>query len=216
MWVRSLFSIYDIDDLVHLDMPWWCLSAIDAVDTFLASRPQARAFEYGSGASSVWLARRTVGVTSVEHDEPWHRLVADKLAGFPNATLVHVPPDPTPHRDRARYGSQKAGWRNRTFHDYVHAIDTVDGPFDIIVVDGRCRPACLEAALPHLLPDGIVVFDNSGRSRYRQAIKQTLLPHREFRGITACLPYPDSTTLIARDPETLCKAMTKPPNSGTT
>jgi hypothetical protein len=71
------------------------------------------------------------------------------------------------------------------------------------VVDGRARGACLEAALAHLAADGIVVFDNSARKRYRRAIENSRLAYREFRGLTACLPYPDSTTLLSRDPSML-------------
>jgi hypothetical protein len=31
-WFRSLFAIYDLDDLIHLELPWWTFDAIEAVD----------------------------------------------------------------------------------------------------------------------------------------------------------------------------------------
>jgi len=62
IWARSLFAIYDIDDMVAIDLPWWCLKAVAQVDAFLADGPGARVFEYGSGAGSVWLARRAATV----------------------------------------------------------------------------------------------------------------------------------------------------------
>ncbi|AUB80753.1 class I SAM-dependent methyltransferase [Candidatus Thiodictyon syntrophicum] len=195
-WGRSLFAIYDIDDMVAIDLPWWCLKAVARVDAFLAARPDARVFEYGSGASSVWLARRAATLVSVEHDLAWHQVVAAQLANYANARLILAPPEAHPHPEQGRYGSRKAGWRDQTFHDYVHAIDREQGPFDLIVIDGRSRPACLEAAARRLKPDGLIVFDNSGRSHYQQAIRNSGLQHRHYRGLTACLPYPDTTSLL--------------------
>lgn len=196
IWARSLFAIYDIDDMVAIDLPWWSLKAVVQVTAFLADRPGARVFEYGSGASSVWLARRAATVVSIEHDPLWHQAVAAKLSGYTNARLILAPPEVRSHTDQGRYGSRKAGWQDRTFHDYVHAIDDAHGQFDLIVIDGRSRPACLEAAAKRLKPDGLIVFDNSTRPHYRQAIRTSGLHHRKYHGLTACLPYPDTTSLL--------------------
>ena len=211
LWIRSLFSIYDMDDLARIDLPWWCLRAAEAVDSFLARRSSARVFEYGSGASTIWLARRANEVVSVEHDAPWREMVAPRLAHHANARLLFVPVDAELHEDSAHYGSDRAGWKGHTFFEYVHAIDRAAGPFDLIVIDGRARGRCLEVALAHLADDGILVFDNSGRRRYRRAIEQSGLAYKEYRGMTACLPYPDSTTLLARNPAVLAAL---PPSRG--
>ncbi|RAK66506.1 class I SAM-dependent methyltransferase [Phenylobacterium kunshanense] len=194
-WARSLFAIYDIDQMTRLDLAWWTLDALDKVDGFLKQRPNARAFEYGSGASSVWLAKRVAELTSVEHDGSWADVVAAKLRDFPNATLKFRPADDTPHADR-RYASEKPGWVGRTFHSYVHAIDETEGSFDLIVVDGRARGACLDVARNRLAPGGMIVFDNSRRPRYRAAIAASGLRAETTGGLTACLPYPDETTLL--------------------
>lgn len=194
-WARSLFAIYDIDDMVRLDLPWWTLGAIDEVDEFLARRPAARVFEYGSGASTIWLAKRAKEVFSVEHDEGWFPVVHEKLKAFPNAHLHLVPADEPAQSDPA-YASTKPGWVGRTFRSYVHALDEVDGEFDVIVVDGRARPACLPHAVKRLAEGGLVVFDNSRRPQYRSAISQSGLLPKTIGGLTACLPYPDETTLL--------------------
>ena len=66
---RTLYAIHDVDDLVDLDIPWWTYGAIDAVEKHLNSLGgRARVFEFGSGASTVWLGRRSAEVFSVEHD----------------------------------------------------------------------------------------------------------------------------------------------------
>jgi hypothetical protein len=195
LWLRSLFAIYDIDDLSQLDLPWWTFEAIGKVDRFLKDRPNARVFEYGSGASTIWLARRAAEVISVEHDAAWFPEVEQRLAGFPHAKLRFVAPDATPSAD-SRYASDKPAWRGRTFRDYVHAIDGEPGQFDLIVVDGRARTACLEHARTRLAPGGLIVFDNSHRAPYRRAIAASGMAWERTRGLAACLPYPDETTLM--------------------
>jgi len=194
-WARSLFAIYRIDDLVRLDLPWWTFDAVDRTDAFLRSRPQARVFEYGSGASTIWLARRAASVVSIEHDPDWYPVVQAKLAAWPNARLLHVPADPVAQTDHS-YLSEKKGWKGRSFRKYVHAIDDVPWSFDLIVIDGRARAACLEHVLSRLAPDGMILFDNSHRRSYREAIAKAPVHATVTTGLTACLPYPDETTLL--------------------
>ena len=57
-WFISLFRIHDIDGLIDLDVPWWSYSSIEEVKKFIYTKDIIRAFEYGSGASSFWLAKR--------------------------------------------------------------------------------------------------------------------------------------------------------------
>lgn len=200
LWLRSLFAIHDIDDLVALDLPWWSLRAVERVDAFLAARPDARVFEYGSGASTLWLARRASSVVSVEHDTRWAPVVERFVSARPNVDyrVAPAPTIPVGSAVDARYTSEKEGWRGRSFEDYVKVIEDVGGVFDLVVVDGRARVACFEAAQRHLAPGGMIVFDNSGRGRYRRAIESAALDRERLRGLTACLPYPDETTLLRR------------------
>ena len=81
----------------------------------------------------------------------------------------------------------------------MKSIDRVDGLFDLIVIDGRCRERCLEHARLRLAPDGMIVFDNTGRTRYREAIDRSGLHRLETSGLTIGLPYPDHTTLLFAD-----------------
>lgn len=194
-WIRSLFAIYRIDQMTKLDLPWWTFDAIERMDKFLHEHPDARVFEYGSGASTIWLAKRAGSVTSVEHDADWYPIVREKLAGFSNARLLHVPADAVTHPDPA-YLSVKPGWKGRSFHDYVHAIDGVPGSFDLIVIDGRARTACLDHVADRLAPGGVILFDNSHRPAYRRAIAAARMKTTRTTGLTACLPYPDETTLL--------------------
>ena len=94
--------------------------------------------------------------------------------------------------------SEKPGFEGLDFHDYVAALDDTDGSFDLIVVDGRARNACFHRAVSRLAPDGVLVFDNVDRERYRSAIASSPLPVEVewTRGLTPALPYPTRTALV--------------------
>jgi SAM-dependent methyltransferase len=195
LWLRSLFAIYDIEDMAALDLPWWTLAAVKETDEFLKRNGSARVFEYGSGASTIWLARRAESVISIEHELPWHEVVSARLVPFSSAEVRLIEADAEPVTG---YVSEKSGWEGRSFQRYASAIDEETGEFDLIVIDGRARAACLAHAVKRLAPGGIILFDNSRRERYRVAIQASGLLARRFWGAAACLPYPDETTLLGR------------------
>lgn len=178
-WAVSLLAIYDTRKMVELDLPWWNLAATHDVERFLAGRRDARVFEYGAGASTAWLARRAGEVVSVEHDSGFVETFREMLKPFANVVLMERPISDSPD-------------------GYVQAIREAGGAFDLIVVDGRHRAACLAEAIDHLKPDGIVLFDDSGRRRYRAAIKTSGLAETRHFGRSYCVPYPDNTSIIAR------------------
>ncbi len=194
-WSRSLLSVYDFEDLVALDVPWWTFAASDRIDALLHRRPGARVFEWGSGASTVWLAKRAGSVVAVEHDQSWAEMVDAALPA--NAKVQFVSPQPITTQP-APVRSDKAGFAGLDFSDYVAQIDVVGGLFDVIVIDGRAREACLPRALDHLAPGGAIVFDNVDRVRYRDAIhaQGPRITVTWTRGLTPCLPYPTRTALI--------------------
>jgi predicted O-methyltransferase YrrM len=192
---RSMFAIHDVGDLSRLDLPWWTYPAIAEVDAALAARGgKARVFEYGSGASSVWLGRRAAEVHSVEHSGEFVDFLGPALAEVPSVHLRHVE---APQRGgKAQVPSQRHGHDGLDFADYVASIDEIGGLFDLIVVDGRARSACLRRAIPHLAPDGLIVFDNSNRPRYQEAILTSGLEATRYRGWVPSLPYQSETTIL--------------------
>jgi len=196
--LRTLFSIHDVADLAELDLAWWSYPAMERVDEFLSTRPAARIFEYGAGASTAWLAKRTAEVHSVEHDAKFVDYVRTLLGDTPGVTLHAV--TPTPLTERTTVRSQRAGHTDLDFGAYVATIDEVGGEFDLIVVDGRARVDAFRRALDHLKSDGVVVFDNIRRKRYWDVLSAMPgLRIELFKGGTPALPYPTTTGLIWRD-----------------
>ena len=194
-WAASLPAIYDIDRLVALDVPWWTYDAIDWVENFLATRNHPEVFEWGSGASSVWLAKRAARVTSIEHDGGWLPIVRDRLGAYGHAEVRAVPADAAPVTDPL-YLSHKEGYGGVTFEAYAKAIEADERQYDLIVIDGRVRAACFAHAKDRLKPGGAIVFDNTKRQRYAKPIRASGLPYREFSGLTPSLPHPDRTTIV--------------------
>ncbi|MEP9381190.1 class I SAM-dependent methyltransferase [Nocardioides cheoyonin] len=195
-WAHSLTRVHDSLAMARLDVPWWTYAAIAEVDAWLAARERpVRVFEYGSGASTLWLARRAQQVHSVEHHRGFGEMMRAELAAYPQVSLRIVEPV---RSDHPAIGSRKEGHAGLDFAAYVAAIDDVAGDFDLVVVDGRAREACLRAAMGRLAPDGLIVFDNSRRRRYRDAIAASGLSERVLRGLTPTLPYPEQTSLLTK------------------
>lgn len=197
--LRTLFAVHDVADLAALDVAWWTYPAMRRVDAFLATRPDARVFEFGAGASTVWLGRRAARVDSVEHDSTFAGIVRELLADqtLPATVRLHaVEAAPATAASTARSG--RKGHSDLEFDEYVATIDRVGGEFDVIVVDGRARVAAFDRALEHLAPGGLIVFDNINRDRYHSVLRHPGLRYELLRGATPALPYPTTTAVVSR------------------
>lgn len=193
-WAYSLTRVYDSLAIAEMDVPWWTYRSIEVVDVWLAALPEpVRVFEFGSGASTLWLSRRAGEVHTVEHHRGFAEHMAPAFGERGNVSLHIVEASRSEH---PLVPSAKEGHKGLDFAEYVSTIDKVGGPFSLIVIDGRAREACLAAAVSHLEPNGMVVFDNSWRRRYRTAIIASGLIERRLRGLTPTLPYPDQTSLL--------------------
>lgn len=195
-WTHSLTKVYDSLAMARLDVPWWSYGAISEVGGWLADRERPiRVFEYGSGASTIWLAKRADEIHSVEHHRGFGEMMAAEVGKLDNVSLRIIEPVAS---ERPVVGSSKEGHQGLDFAAYVDAIDAVPGEFDLVVIDGRAREACLTKAAARLAPGGIIVFDNSRRQRYRVAIEASGLRERIFRGLTPTLPYPEQTSVLTK------------------
>jgi predicted O-methyltransferase YrrM len=195
-WLGSQFAIHDAAALARMDVPWWTFPAIDAVERWMAARNgDVRVFEYGSGASTVWLARRAAHVVSVEHDTGFVKIAAPMLA-LPNVELRVIEPVAADATTRAPSG--RRGYEDCDFSAYVDSIAHGAAPYDLIIIDGRARAACLDRAWDCLGAGGLVVFDNSNRQRYQAALGRVGGRLTRYRGWAPALPYPSETTLIEK------------------
>lgn len=165
LWLRTTFLGRD---LLGAGLPWITFPAMRWLRAHL--RPSMSVFEWGSGGSTVFLARRAGHVVSIEYDQTWCRAVEARLreTGLQNVRLRYVPPEPG--EDEPLYRSSDLNFAGLSFRRYVESVlEFPDASFDVILVDGRARRGCVVAALPKLKPDGVLVLDNSDRADTAEA-----------------------------------------------
>ena len=140
----------------HPDHPWFAPGAIQWLDQRLQPELKFQGFEWGSGRSTLWLAKRLHHLISIESDPTWFTQVAHQLAdaGHSHIDLKHIPLEhPEADTYRNEYDPLPAN---------VASIKAVpDTSLDLVIVDGWYRPVCACASLPKLKPGGILLIDNT-------------------------------------------------------
>lgn len=134
------------------DAPWLAESAILLLDSYL--KPTDVGIEWGSGRSTLWLARRVAHLHSIEHHGGWHRAVREKLRAAQlthNVTCEFIPCD---------YGEIDEPLEH-PYANVAHAMG--NGSLDFALVDGIIRASCVEAVLAKLKPGGLLILDNANR-----------------------------------------------------
>ena len=120
-------SIYDLEDLLRLRRAVVDLRGRRPRSPASSrTRPDARVFEWGSGASTLWLSRRAGSVTSHRARRRLGRRIARAGAARPTPTCTLVVAEPAPARPG---GSSRQGRASRgsTSATTSTAIDRVDG-----------------------------------------------------------------------------------------
>jgi hypothetical protein len=151
-------------------VPWMTYEAVRWLSTHVNG--STRVFEWGSGGSTLFFARHAGSVVSVEHDRGWHSDVSKALGSINggNVTRLLCEPEATtaPHPSYLSTSQRHAGM---SFQRYVETIDSfADGHFDLVLVDGRARTACMRQGIPKLRLGGYLMLDDAERDEYREGI----------------------------------------------
>jgi len=139
-------------------LPWLNYSLIQLLEERLTK--DLRVFEYGAGYSTFWFAKRVKEVVALEYDRRWEQQVRDLLKGKDNVELRFQEVGPE--------------------YTQMAAQDALG--YDLILVDGRERVACLEKALEGLRPGGVILLDDTEREEYRPAF--SLAQKAGYRALT--------------------------------
>jgi predicted O-methyltransferase YrrM len=120
------------------DAPWMVASALAHVERWL--RREHLVFEWGTGLSTPWLAKRAGKVIAIEHDPLWQRKTVQSLQEKSLEANVEV--------------------RLAKEEDYVAQIDAfADNSIDLILVDGLHAGAALAASMHKLKHGGMLVVN---------------------------------------------------------
>lgn len=141
-WLNSLISAKPVDAQGR-PIPWFTHPAIDFLEPKI--QPHWNVLEWGCGNSTLWWAARVKGVTSIEHDPTWHRIIA---AQAPSNATINL------RQDADRYVE----------------VETPHEPFDAIVIDGEHRNRCARRANQLAGENTIIIFDNSDRKTVRDGL----------------------------------------------
>ncbi len=143
-----------------LERPVLTLPEAEAAALVTALRAAEVVLEYGSGGSTVLAAEMGKTVISVESDAEWLAGMKLWFDGHPpkaNVLLHHADIGPT-----GKWGMPTGPKSFRSFPGY--ALDIWDHPDfrhpDLVLIDGRFRPACLLATAFRISRPVTVLFDD--------------------------------------------------------
>jgi hypothetical protein len=156
-------------------IPWFTYPAIEYLNQFDIT--DKKIFEYGCGHSTAYWHRRGAQVWAVDHDLAWFEKMSSTLPSGPTLYFAD------------------------TEQAYATAINRGGTSFDIVVIDGVFRTACVKYALAHLRAGGFVILDNSERDlEARELLRQCGLFGVDFNGFGPINDYTWTTTIfIPRD-----------------
>ena len=138
-------------------MPWISFDAIDYLKKI--ARPNMRVFEYGSGGSTMFWISRVQELISVEHDLSWYSRMKSILDRQTSGNFKFILAEPTSDigfeekkfENPSDFISGDDSYKGKSFENYARVIDQFpDNYFDIIIVDGRARPSCIQQGIPKL------------------------------------------------------------------
>lgn len=159
-WISS-YKLRQAVDAKGAPIPWLTYSLLDFLEGRL--NRSLSLFEYGSGNSTLYFARQVGFVHSIEYDPAWLDMIREKMPNNVELTFCSL-----------------------DGNAYENAILETQRDFDIILIDGRRRVACLKNALSRLSSGGVILFDDSEREKYREAfefMKEKGFRHIPFSGI---------------------------------
>ncbi len=160
-------------------LPWITIVAKNFIEKYLKdkSKESLKVFEFGSGGSSSFFLKYANEVVSIEHDPIWYKLVKEKIekgniqgwSGFlhePEKIDSALSSSLDPGNPIHYYTSTEV-FKDCSFKQYVTSIDKYsDNYFDIVLVDGRSRPACLMHSINKVKTGGLLILDNAEREYY--------------------------------------------------
>lgn len=121
----------------------------------------SKVLEYGSGISTIEIAKKCGSILSMEHQEVWYDKNKSLLPN--NSQIVLKKPD-LPYIEGNHCGTYEE------FKSYIeYPIDK--GPFDIILIDGRARVSCASICHKMAHNDTIIFVHDFHREEYKKILE---------------------------------------------
>jgi hypothetical protein len=144
-WMQSLSAKKPIDHNGK-PIPWMNYPVVRILQERLTK--DLNLFEFGSGYSTLFYAKKVKAVTSVEYDEKWLHIIKSQLPDNVNIIFKQQDVD----------------------GDYCRVINSTGEKYDVVIVDGRDRVNCIKQSISALTSKGVILLDDSQRKRYQEGI----------------------------------------------
>lgn len=192
------------------ELPWLNFPAVD----FLTKQKinSSNVFEFGGGGSTLFFCKNGAQVITVEDHAEWFKILTKTISekGYSTWNGLFIPSEPFSGTENHRspenpsdFMSAAPGLGHLSFEKYARSIDSYPtGHFDIILVDGRARPSCIQQAIPRLKINGFLVIDNTERSYYlthfRQIIAERFIIELDMMAPVRYTPDFTKTTILRK------------------
>jgi hypothetical protein len=130
---------YESVDGNNKPVPWITYPAINYIENLELKNKEV--FEYGCGNSTLYFAKRSKRIVSVENNLHWYKKIKEKSKKYNNLFLEYK-------------NNEKS---------YSRHIRESSKKFDLILIDGMFRFACTKEAVKKLNTGGIILVDNIDR-----------------------------------------------------
>lgn len=176
-WFESFNTKKSIDKY-GTPIPWCTYSFIKFIEPRL--KRDFLVFEYGSGNSTFWYAKRVGFVKCVEHDLKWYNENINQYSA--NVQAVY-----RPFNNDLTYASE---------------ISKDNIKYHIIIIDGVDRNNCAKFSIQKLTENGVIVYDNTQLPDYRISMEFLLengYKRIDFEGLLPIVSYNNITSIFYKD-----------------
>ncbi len=179
-------------------IPWLPWSVIAWLEQTLT--PHMTVFEWGSGGSTLFIAQRVQRIISIEYDVVQYFVLRIHIALRRTKNIELWIIQPERGNNTSLYSSTHAKHLGEDYKQYCEIIDSYpDESFDVVLIDGRARVACIHHARQKVRVGGFLILDDSERAPYQQVLATlTHFERSEFYGTGPHLTTPHKTTIFKR------------------
>lgn len=183
MWQKDFAIERSMNEKVCVDrdgnpIPWYTYPAIEYISQFDYSNKKV--FEFGTGYSSMYWAKRAKKVISIEDKPEWFAKFSAEFQA-PNWQM--------------RYCDEKQGYEDTIFTD--------NEKYDVIIIDGKRRAECAANAVKALAAGGMIILDDSDRINTSQEyvlavqnLRKANLLQVDFYGFCPMNNYTKATSIF--------------------
>ena len=181
-WQKSFLDGFCQDEN-GAPLPWMTYPFIEFITPQLNKNLEI--FEFGSGSSTLFFAKRVKKVIALESNAKWFEIMKLKIA---EAKL-----------DNIELILMKDALENEEYAKYAQNLAAKGINFDLIVVDSLKRSNCVKNSILALKPSGRLILDDSERRHYGKIfefMKDEGFKQQDFEGIAPAQLRMKNTTIF--------------------